>query len=180
MLNSELRFCHLAWHFDLRDHIIPAGYLCDACRAYDDPITTDIIIAQIVKVRTHKDILAYSFGNEGDVFGPSGEVLGLDTAGTGLTCATFVIAFFASIGIEICLGSTWLARSDDRDWQRNMMKHVSEDPKATCEHIWGMRRYIGAIRFRPDEVAICATHSNPPLDFETAKALAAELQQMLQ
>jgi len=161
----------------LRDEPFSGSYFCTRCEAFDDdPINSEIIVAQIVNVREHKEILAYGFGQDGDVFDGNGQLIGLDTPGSGLTCATFIIAFFASLGIEICDLSSWTTRPDDREWQKRIMRYVAKSEGATCQHIWGMRRYVGSVRFRPDEVAVSATSKILPLGFDAAKALAAELQ----
>lgn len=177
---TGLRFIHFAWHHDLRDQPASEDYFSSPCHAFDDdPFSTELLVAHAINVRTYKQLIAYGFGYESAMFDQKGRLVGLEDAGSGLTCATFVLAFFSSLGFEICIQSTWGARPDDREWQKNAMRHMAQTPTATCQHVMGMRKYVGSSRFRPDEVAVSAASSNIALDFSTARTLADELQQLL-
>jgi hypothetical protein len=73
----------------------------------------------------------------------------------GLTCATFVLAVFQSIGLPLIDLPSWQHRPEDEQWQRRLMQYIAREGKA-----WGLsdtqiadrNAEIPCLRYRPEEV----------------------------
>ena len=136
------------------------------------------------KYARNKRSIAYALRYEKGAFDPaSGEFLTED--GHGLTCATFVLALFASYGVQLVSGGEWIAGRDaarvaeDRVWQEmivgelrsrleKMRKWRGIDAREIEEleaHIAAVEGEIGCARFRPEEVAAAGTVSKLPAGF---------------
>jgi hypothetical protein len=140
------------------------------------------------KYGRNKRKLAYALRYEKGAFDPtSGAFLTED--GHGLTCATFVLAVFASYGVQLVSGGEWIAGRDadgvaeDRAWQdmvvaelrsrlEKMRKWRGVDVREIEEleaHITAIGGEIGCARFRPEEVAAAGTVSTLPAGFAHAE-----------
>jgi hypothetical protein len=102
-------------------------------------------------------------------------VLGKDEVG--LTCATFVLAVFSSIGLEVLARTSWPEREDDTvRWQK-----LATYLEKTCDdkaHVVAVKQQVNAKRFRPLEVAGGSRHVLPT-SYEQAIASAAQLSKEL-
>jgi hypothetical protein len=108
----------------------------------------------------------------------SGELL--STTGRGLSCATFVLAVFASLGIDILDLKTWKVREDDSVWQKQIVD-IGRKMRPTAEDHWDylITKELGCIRYRPQEVAVGATADEFPACFEDVIAPAERLAERL-
>ncbi len=97
--------------------------------------------------------------------------------GLGFTCATFVVAVFASHGIYLVDEDTWPERAND-DFQTWVVQTL-RDPRwgATAEHIAGVESQVGGRRVRPSEVLGAGRDEQIPLSYADASAAAAEILQ---
>jgi len=108
----------------------------------------------------------------------------LGPSGRGLTCATFVLAVFHSIGLNLILWETWPRdREGDAEWQRHVVEQLKDPPgggeKASKEHILEVENQIGAVRCRPEEVAGSSAAEHHPVSFEDTIPLAREVLRQL-
>ncbi|MCA9685235.1 MAG: hypothetical protein KC457_23840, partial [Myxococcales bacterium] len=91
----------------------------------------------------------YALRFEGTSFAANGTLLLAPTA-RGLTCATFILAVFKAIGLDMVNEQSWPVRDDE---DRRFLEAIRS--QATPEHVAILEREIedGVRRIRPDEVA---------------------------
>ncbi|MGE0323696.1 MAG: hypothetical protein AB7K71_04380 [Polyangiaceae bacterium] len=170
-VSPEVQVLHLGWQ----------NYVSDAwewCRLWAAPDEEPEVLRAVSGVcrlvwstfqQTRK--FPYGLGLDGVRFDGSGALI-LEGSAKGLTCATFVLAVFARVGIDLVDVATWPRRIDeDLAWldslevflgprQRPVLDRLREETKA------------GQIRIRPHEVVgACALDS--PAPFEHAAAAGA-------
>lgn len=93
--------------------------------------------------------------------------------GSGLTCATFVLALFSDFGIPIAEHQTWpVGREDDVNWIERILDSLSNYARKNYPN------YLPAIaiqrlqaralrRFRPEDVVACADlYHDKPISFD--------------
>lgn len=95
----------------------------------------------------------------------------------GLTCATFVLAVFASAGLELLRRDEWFLRIDDIPDKMRLIRGVRDG--GTEQHAAALESEdeMAAPRFRPEEVAAAGTvdGSALPLGFPEAEARGAAI-----
>lgn len=172
--DSGPRFCHLEWHHQLRDELLPPTYLWGPCGL--DFVNKPIMAAYVSLLRKNSKSIPYSieFNDQGIYFDDEGKYI-VHPVGQGLTCATFILAVFSRMGFPLLDIDTWQHRQDDVDWQQRILTVLVN--YATQEHISAARQNIGSLRFRPEEVAAGIISEDHPLDFPTAQNVAAEILQ---
>ncbi len=94
--------------------------------------------------------------------------------GRGLTCATFVLAFFHLYGLAIVDVASWKFRPEDLRWQKRIYEIFEKD--LDVEHAARMKANIGtAARFRPEEViGSVSRFEGVPIHFERARVIGTE------
>lgn len=125
-------------------------------------------------IAARNEPIPYALSCEGLTFDQDGSLTGI-TPGRGFTCSTFVVAVFASHGIDLVNEATWPegANEDFQNWVVETLK----DPRsgATAEHIAGVEGQVGGRRVRPSEVLGAACDENIPLSYADASAAAAQI-----
>jgi hypothetical protein len=169
---------HLAWHKILLHEPIPSpkkekyAWVAPAL-----PPERALAVARLcARVwRAHRRYgLPYGLRYDATTFHRTGEVkLGPDEVG--LTCATFVIAVFRRGGVELLRQQEWPDRPDDVDRQRELVAALRDDPKVPRAHCDAIEREIGAVRYRPTEVAGACASSELPCSFVDAANAAAQI-----
>jgi len=174
---NRVSFLHLAWHFDLR---------CEAARPeyfWVDPAIPTPRLAQLAAIcrlvwrANGKGRIPYGFGPPADCLDATTGAYLFGPAGSGLTCATFVLAAFHRAGLPLLRYETWpIGRAGDSEWQTRIVEALAATPGTTTEHVEAVRRDVGStVRFRPEEVTVAATVVTMPVDFTVADAHAAQL-----
>jgi hypothetical protein len=105
----------------------------------------------------------------------NGDLTFKDQEGAGLTCATFLLAFFAELGYDLIDIEGWQPREDDTQWQTFILSQLSgalgEEKAKTMEASIGV-----AFRFRPEEVTgSYSGYEGAPLDFNDAVVMGENL-----
>ena len=172
------RFLHLAWHHRLKNE--------DANEAIPQThsVWVDInmperrarqVAGQCRKVwKSNGRFVPYAFSPPNDCFdSQTGELL-MGSTHLGLTCATFVLAVFAAQGIHLVDFESWPPRDDDIHWQRTMISEL-EGSGAPASHIDAIQQEVGAIRFRPAEVAGAAALFPPTVHFSQAEEIGKDI-----
>lgn len=113
--------------------------------------------------------LSYQIGR----FDPQTAELLLDDGAVGLTCATFVLAVFASCGVRLIDTENWPERPEDAEWHKAIIAALSR--RASPEHIAAVTTETGCARFRPEEVAGASSLEDPPRQFEEVVGAAQEV-----
>ena len=169
---------HLAWHCRLMNE--PASSLVSHWIDMPTPSRRAQQVAarcrQIWKANG-KSSIPYGFSHPSDSFDSvSGRFL-LGPTRHGLTCASFVLAVFHFAGIPLADYATWpTGRSSDREWQESVVQLLQS--RAAPEHIAAVTEEVGAVRFRPDDVAGAATQV-PPVTFEVANSLGIRIVELI-
>jgi hypothetical protein len=176
---DEVRLAHLAWHNQLKDNHTKDAYLW-----IELPIPERR--ARQVAARCRQILRAnlrgipYAFSPPNDCFDSETGRFLFGPSRLGLTCSTFVLAVFDSAGIRFADYATWpQQRSGDYEWQQSIIAQLEKDGAAS-EHIDFIRNEIGAVRYRPEDVAGCAAADGWPCPFTVAGPLSREILKQLQ
>lgn len=130
-----------------------------------------LLAAQCVRIMERYQLrgLPYGLRYAGAQF-VKGELV-LDDA-IGLTCATFALAIFASVGVQLLRTDEWLLRDDDIDDKKRLIRFVREG--GAIAHAESLKQVaeMSAPRFRPEEVAAAGTVDGTalPLGFRDAES----------
>lgn len=160
---NQANALHLAWHYDLRDQ--PAESLYSHGYYFTlpsiDTIRQRVIAAKCHRISQAKDQgIPYGLLYEGATFDDDG-ILRLEGNEHGLTCATFVMAVYASCGITLCNYAAWPPRrEEDSSWHASIIALLRHS--ASQEHLHNLEREKGCARFRPEEVAASITFPDLP------------------
>lgn len=99
--------------------------------------------------------------------------------GSGLTCATFLLALFADFGMPLAQINTWpKSRQEDSQWLVKILKllgvYIWKHMRSDMPLFWQQFRQRHALkRFRPEEVVASAClYVNAPLRFEKVDPVA--------
>jgi hypothetical protein len=121
--------------------------------------------------------IPFGFTYNGTYFTHSGDYIGRGL-GHGLTCASFVMAVFATYSIPLLKSEEWPQRRPaDMLWQTSQVGVIQSSrgqfiASAVAEH-------IGSPRFSPEEVTAGAIDANRPLGLRQAEALAKRIRRDL-
>jgi len=175
--NGQLQFLHLAWHCRLQNDDHRPEYL-SLWVAPSVPAERQRIIAAFCRRvwrKNERDGIPYAFSNPQDSLDPAtGEFL-VGPTRFGLTCSSFVLALFHAAGLQLAVYESWPAdRAGDREWQQSIIAEL-ESKHTEQRHIDHLRSEIGAVRFRPEEVAASAAHAPPPAEFQRAEPLGQQI-----
>jgi len=165
--NSPVKFLHLAFHFDLRNEDqISAKYV------WVGPKVPEARLRQVAAKcrqihRANGPNLPYAFSPPIDcIDAQTGQYL-LGPTNHGLTCASFVLAVFERAGLRLVDYGSWqINRPGDMEWQTSILEVLRNG--SSQQHIAALQAEIGAVRFRPEEVAGAAAVSPLPASFEAA------------
>ena len=92
----------------------------------------------------------------------------------GLTCASFVLAVFPAAGLALADYATWPSdRPGDRQWQEKIIQSL--EGRADQTHLEHPHNEIGAVRYRPEEVAAATALAPPAVQFERAEHLGMQI-----
>jgi len=177
--SGEVTLLHLAFHRDMK-----AGPPGPAYSWLELPIHRKRLPA--IRALCRRLVERYVGGSDGIPFGvryagarfalSDGHFLPHD--GHGLTCATFVLAVFASHGFPLLKIEEWPEREDDREWHAHVL-NMLHDHCATQEEIRAVKDERGCARFRPQEVAAAGAVDELPLRFEEARRIGELLVEAL-
>jgi hypothetical protein len=168
---GALRWLHLAFHHRLTHEDPPEGLRHVASTL--DPERLALVAAMCERVvRRQGRNLPYGFRYDATRFAQDG-ALRLGPEERGLTCATFVLAIYRSVGVEVLKLPEWPERPDDVTRFEALLQLLAAHG-AERAHVSAVKQETGARRYRPAEVAggsSCA----PPCGFADAERAAAEL-----
>lgn len=171
---AHVSLLHLAWHYDLRCEPLKGAYRCVPASNFDAE-ELQLFAEQASRIyEQNSSGIPYGMEYTGAaVFG--GDLKFLDLPGAGLTCATFILGFFDSLGFEILDIGTWQTRSDDGLWQDGIFAAL--DGQLSKEAADKQKALIGhAFRFRPEEVVGgVAVFETDPLKFDESVEVGARL-----
>lgn len=150
---EEVVMLHLAFHHQLRRNELPHGY-CWVNIAGIDERTKEIALAFLELVGLHSEV-PYSFDMTGITFNrTTGRIQGGEN-GEGLTCASFIVAVLAEIGIDLIDLSDWpIDREVDLEFHRMVVEMLREmDANDHADRVSSQRNFK---RMMPLEVGVAA------------------------
>ncbi len=173
---------HLAWHCRLKNDTELPAYLTIwvAPSALQERLRNVAALCRRVWRKNGSGGIPYAFSSPQESFDAGTGAFLIGSTRYGLTCASFVLAIFDAAGLRIAEYSSWpVNRDGDCKWQEKIIECLSDH--AEQEHIDHLRGEIGAVRFRPEEVAAAAAIAPPPTSFDAAAELGSRiLAKMLQ
>lgn len=177
---GQANVLHLAWHYDLRDQ--PVASLRDGDYYFTlpaiDTIRQRVIAAKCRRIyRAKEQRIPYGLLYEGATFDDDG-ILRLGGNEHGLTCATFVMAVYASCGITLCDYAAWSARREDGAWHASIIALLGQHG-VSQEHLHNLEQEKGCARFRPEEVAASITFPDLPAPSDQIWQAGASIKRQL-
>ncbi|HWC59576.1 MAG TPA: hypothetical protein VHC44_07765 [Verrucomicrobiae bacterium] len=172
--SREVRMLHLAWHNQLRNSVPKTSY------AWVVPPIPKRRARQVAafcrKVhRANISGIPYAFSLASDCFDEQTGAFLVGPERLGLTCASFVLGIFHSTGLPLLQYDTWPKKRDgDEEWQRRVIENLKQSG-ASQEHIQGVESELGAIRYRPEDVAGAGASESIPASFDEANLLSIEI-----
>jgi hypothetical protein len=173
--NGVPRFCHLGWNWSLRIDKPTQSYFWG--KSGLDRYTKRFLAAQFDLIgRANPDTIPYGIDAYGKCFDSDGNYIPLPV-GKGMTCASFIVSVFRSLGIPLIDETTWpKGRESDKEWGHWVLQMLRRDPAVPITHIDALKSDIDeASRFRPCEIAAALLSEDPPVPFEDAERLANEI-----
>jgi len=123
--------------------------------------------------------IPFGFNSPSNCFDEATGAFLLGPTRLGLTCAAFVLAVFHYARLPLVKYETWPRdRRGDREWQERIVS-ILEHRGAEPDRIRALRSDVGAVRYRPEEVAGAATVSALPAEFEIAEQRGQQIVQRL-
>ena len=170
--SGEIEWLHLAWHYFLSQSSPEKEFL------WIDPSIATIrlrqVAAQCRKIARENALggIPYAFDLPNECF-DADSMRFLAATKHGLTCATFVLAVFETVGLSLIDSETWPEREDDIDWKSTIIEKLKG--RAETSHIQNIESQLHFARFRPEEVAASATIAPGPSDFSSVSPIAEEI-----
>lgn len=178
--DEKVLFLHLAFHHLLRrdEPGSGIGWVLPADAVPHERLELVAAMCDLIWERHQKSKIPYGFRYNASKFSKDGTLeLGADECG--LTCATFVLAVYRAVGLELLDLTGWPERADDAQRFAALLETLRQ--RCTDQkHIDAVSKEVKSVRYRPLEVA-GGSRFNPPACFadatEGALAIERELSQ---
>ncbi len=160
------RVLHLAFHHQLRSEPPSDGWrwVVPDLDAYD--LEYVAALCRLIADNPANRDVPYAFRFIDSGIAEDGSVL-VGTSDRGLTCATFVLAIFRAVGVELLALDAWSTRPADVAAQERLLEYLEGRDRAQHEAV---RSQVGCRRYRAEVVA-AATAAPRPVAFAIAEAL---------
>jgi len=165
---AHYKALHLASHLFLKnDNFCTKPFLWGQC-PYDS--INLLVMAGSCSLCAEKmaNKIPYGINSEHINLDPNVGIIEISHDSDGMTCASFVMAYFKKYGYTLLDIDSWEARAEDKEWQQGIIDLLRKHPKCSKTHLEKMERNINCFRFRPEEVAAAAISANIPLKFNNA------------
>ena len=181
--HEPLRFLHLAFHARLTDELFhtsafqPTRPYIGVIPNVDPELWLSVVaVCKRVALRNKRNI-PYGVLYEGGRFLQDGRIE-LGKSAHGLTCATFVLHIFESVGKTLLDLASWHSRADDAAWHKHIVEILREfqrdhPSEIADQHINGVESEVGCMRIRPEEVVGGSTSPSLPASFAIAQQRGA-------
>lgn len=163
--DGQRRFLHLAFHRHLVVGDVPAAGLFG--RPQMPRVLANHLLMLLDKVgAANSNAIAYAFGYDGTTrFEPTSGLIRLGSGQIGLSCATFVLALFDTVGAPLVDVTTWTTRDGDDATKATLIDLLREcERRGQIEAGHADRAAAEAshcARFRPEDVLAAATEAPP-------------------
>lgn len=202
---SAVRFLHLAWHYRLEHNDPPRDFIWVGLGVRAELAAQAAARCRRIARKMRDGRVPYAPRFRDTLFASDGSLL-LGKDENGLTCATFVLAVFSSVGLPLVSTETWPRRSSDarfREFVINGLRSTAKRYQRKAEAFerlpdqqssaakWrneatAALKQIDAVQaeplstaFLPEEVAAASSRPDVPLSFGEARAVADEMLQQL-
>lgn len=181
--NSKIMLLHLGWHHDLRHHEWRGKYYWLELDGIDKELQETFADWAVLVANASPGIpIPYSVIFRPDKnFDQNGQFIN-SIDGSGLTCATFLLALFSDFNLPLIDIYDWPeARKDDLSWVRKILSFlrntVVKSQKMPKKEWFKQFQYRHRLkRFRPEEVfATAALFSGEPLKFSVVEDAGSEI-----
>jgi len=158
---QDVRCIHLAWHCRLEE----TG--SEGVSWWLNPGSAPERLVQVAAIgrkvlRSNGRNIPYAFSSPSECFDRlSGQYL-LGPTRHGLTCASFVLAVFHTAGLQLVKYESWPTKRQEDIQFQSAIAQLLEQHGADSAHVTEVRKEIGTVRFRPDEVAGAVLETVPP------------------
>jgi hypothetical protein len=175
---NEIRLLHLWWHNKLKNSLPRPTY------AWVIPSISLRRARQVAALcrkvfRQNSAGIPYAFSTASDCFDTETGAFLIGPGHHGLTCASFVLAVFHTAGLPLVDYKTWpRERNGDKEWQELIIEQLTRDG-ASLEHIRAIESELGAVRYRPEDVAGACAAMSIPVPFIEADICAQEMLRFL-
>jgi hypothetical protein len=144
-----------------------------------DELNKQILIGLASRVyKTNKKNIRYGMNYLGSYFDEEGN-LHMKSGEIGLTCATFLLAFFKGcFALDLLQYTQWPSREGDKIMQARLVAILKEE-KVDQEHITRVEAENVKARFLPEEVTAASTCPFPPAAFDYCEKFGAEIKSIL-
>lgn len=157
--NAKTMLLHLGWHRLLRHHEWDGNYHWMELSGLDRELQETLADFAVFVADAHPGSpIPYSvIFREGRYFDANGQFINMND-GSGLTCATFLLAIFSDFGLPLIDAPGWPAsRKGDFTWLRDILKklkihEVLRHKMPAWEWLEQVRYRHRLKRFRPEEV----------------------------
>lgn len=170
------RLLHLGWNFfliheDIKDAFGWVNNSLDASNSLFLSVMCDRIARRNPEV-------PYGLSSVGLNFDPeTGEILPGPT-GRGFTCATFILAIFRLVGLDLLVEDTW-PEDANMDWQLSIVEALGKTENVSPEQYAAVKRDVGCRRFSPEEVVGSSSEGVWPVPYDPAHQLGLVVRQDL-
>jgi len=177
--NSNMMLLHLGWHRKLYHEKWKGLYHWSEFGGVDRELQETFADWAVIVAEADPGVpIPYSLiFRQGRHFDSKGNFIP-EKDGSGLTCATFLLALFSDFDLPLLDVSSWpRSRPGDFTWMRKILKALRDqigERLPAWDWIEQVRRRHTLKRFRPEEVfATAALFSGEPLDFTVVEPAGA-------
>lgn len=169
VLDGSLKKLHLRWNRDLcYEETTEAATPVIEPKLPEKRVRQLAAYCRSVADSNGRDI-AYGFSPPWRSLDPSTGSFQADAV-VGLTCATFVLAVFSGVGVELVQAKTWPPPSEeDKAWFAEMVMRLESDPMTSSEHVERVKNEKPNARFPPEQVAAATGLPGIPVPYALAK-----------
>jgi hypothetical protein len=187
--NNSVREIHLGWHHCFLHSEIKSSesYIWkvpNLPKSRLRSIVAKCILVSENQLQSDKKPLPYAIGYySGREFNQEG-VYTDDESGIeyGMTCATFILTLFKSVGVNLLDWQNWIVRKEDKAWFDYILYHLEEgykNDKVSKKHLDNVKNEVNCSRFRPEEVFGSLFCSNTPSSFECSSSFGYEVKSFI-
>ena len=155
-IHHKLKIIHLATHKDVRVDDEWGHFLIWVKPKMPAMLQESLIpFFEVIesKINAGAYHIPYGFKYENfSSFDGNGDLV-LGTGSKGLSCSTYVITLFHSIGIDLVDIGNWPSRPEDLPWYYEIIQLFANNGMKS-EFLNNLIKEIGAPRFRPEETAV--------------------------
>lgn len=163
---------HLADDLDLRN--APPGDRYFWLQSTLNQSRRKLMAALCQRIPTSESLLRYGFDRSGIKIDASTGTVTPGVDGKGLTCASFILAFFEVFGLRLLREDEW-PTGVNRAWVEASALRIERQGNSTDEHLEALRSDVGASRFTPEEVVGASGAKGWPVGYADATAYALDV-----